>query len=240
VQPLRPTADERRLLDARADLDRIEAAIQGGATDLAALGFWRVVASIKRDPVLVIELADQAGRIDRGAFRARVRLRVPVWAGTVLMIATLLVGVVAVVLAGIWTGSPAALALLVAAGAWSLGIHSPAHQVFAWFVGIGVTDYFLGGPPPPRPGIKTDYASYLRTEPVRRAWFHASGAIATKLAPFVAVALSPLTNAPGWAVIATAALGVFQIVTDILFSTRSSDWKKFRRERAIARAPRDR
>ncbi len=73
-----------------------------------------------------------------------------------------------------------------------------------------------------------------------RAWFHASGAIATKIAPFVAVALSPATNAPGWAVLVLAAYGVFQIVTDVLFSTKASDWKRFSRERAIARSTRRR
>jgi hypothetical protein len=36
-------------------------------------------------------------------------------------------------------------------------------------------------------------------------------------------------------VIAVAAYGVLQIGTDIAFSTRTSDWKKYRRERAIAR-----
>ena len=235
MQPLRPTPDEARLLDAHRALDLIEAEVRTGRTDLAGLGFWRLIASIKRDPVMTIELADQVGRIDRDAFRARVRLRVPVWFGTAAMIAVVLVGVAAVVLAGFWSGAMAGVALLVAGGAWSVGIHSPAHQAYAWFSGIGMTDYFLGGPPPPRPGVKTDYASYLRTDPSRRAWFHASGALATKVAPFVAVALSPLTNAPGWAVIAMAAYGVFQIVTDVAFSTRTSDWKKYRRERAIAR-----
>jgi len=234
VQPLRPTPDEVRLLEARGALDRIEASLGTGSTDLAALGFWGVVASIKRDPVMVIELADQAGRIDRDAFRARVRLRAPVWVGTAALTAVVGAGVVAIVLAGVWDGTLAGLALLAAGGAWSLGIHSPAHQAFAWFAGIRISDYFLGGPPPPRPGVKTDYASYLRTEASRRAWFHASGAIATKVAPFVAVALAPLTNAPAWAVIAMAAYGVFQIVTDVVFSTRASDWKKFLRERAIA------
>ena len=68
-----------------------------------------------------------------------------------------------------------------------------------------------------------------------RAWFHASGAIASKLAPFVAVALAPATNAPAWAVLAAAAFGVLQIVIDVLFSTKSSDWKRFRRERGVAR-----
>ena len=238
MQPLRPTPDEARLLEAGEALDRIEAQVHGGSTDLGALGFWRVLAVIKRDPVMVIALADQAGRIDRVAFRARVRLRLPVWAGTLVLSAVVLAGAAAVVLAAIWTGTLAGLSLLAAAVAWSVGVHSPTHQLYAWFVGIRCTDYFLGGPPPPRPGIKTDYATYLRTEPFRRAWFHASGAVATKLAPFVAVALSPLTNAPGWAVVAAAALGALQLVTDVVFSTRSSDWKKFRRERAIARETR--
>jgi hypothetical protein len=234
VQPLRPTPDEIRLLEAHDALDRIDAVVAAGSTDLSALGFWVVVGEIKRDRVMVAELADQAGRIDQAAFRARVRLRAPVWVGTALLAAVVIGGVVAIVLAGVWTGTLAGLALLVAGGAWALGIHSLTHQVFAWFVGIRCTAYFLGGPPPPRPGIKTDYASYLRTDPARRAWFHASGAIATKLAPFVAVALVPLTNAPAWAVIAMAAYGVFQIVSDVVFSTRGSDWKKFLRERAVA------
>jgi hypothetical protein len=235
VQPLRPTPDETRLLDAKRALDLIGAEVEGGFTDLSGLGFWRLVGTIKRDPVMVIELADQVARIDRAAFRARVRARVPVWVGTVTMIVVTLVGVVAIVAASIWTGLLSGIALLVAGGAWSLGVHGPAHQAYGWFSGIRITDYFLGGPPPPRPGVKTEYASYLRTDPSRRAWFHASGAVATKIAPFVAVALSPLTNAPGWAVIAMAAYGVLQIVTDLVFSTRTGDWKKYLRERAIAR-----
>jgi len=234
VQPLRPTPDEVRLLGTREALDLIEAEVAVGGTDLGALGFWRLVGQIKRDPVMIIELADQVGRIDRDAFRARVRARVPVWLGTLTLVAVALVGVVAIVLASVWTGALAGIALLAAGGAWSIGVHGPAHQAYAWFSGIRITDYFLGGPPPPRPGVKTDYASYLRTDPSRRAWFHASGAVATKVAPFVAVALSPLTNAPAWAVIAMAAYGVLQIVTDVAFSTRTGDWKKYRRERAIA------
>jgi len=235
VQPLRPTPDEARLLDMRTALDLIEAEVAIGRTDLAALGFWRLVAAIKRDAVFVIELADQVARIDRAAFRARVRARVPVWLGTATLIGLALVGVVAIVLASVWDGLMAGIALLVAGGAWSVGVHGPAHQAYAWFAGIGITDYFLGGPSPPRPGVKVDYASYLRTDASRRAWFHASGAVATKVAPFVAVALAPLTNAPGWAVIVMAAYGVLQIVTDVAFSTRTGDWKRYRRERAIAR-----
>jgi hypothetical protein len=115
-----------------------------------------------------------------------------------------------------------------------VSFHGPAHHLVGWLSGIRFTDYFLGGPPPPRPGIKTDYASYLRADPSSRARMHASGALATKIAPFLALAFAPASEAPWWAVAALAALGVVQIVTDVLFSVRTGDWKKVRRERAIA------
>ena len=165
VQPLRPTAEETASLRIAEELDSIEEAVRGGSTDLRALGFWRVVGSVKRDQVLVLEHADQVGRIDRAAFVARVRVRAPVWVGSVLLVAVIAAGVVAILLAARWTGTAAGIALLAAAVAWAIGVHSPTHQAFGWFAGIRFTDSFLGGPPPPRPGLKTDYATYLRAEP---------------------------------------------------------------------------
>jgi hypothetical protein len=219
-----------------ADLDRIEAAVAAGETDLGPLGFWRVVARVKRDPALIETQADRIGRIDTAAFRARVRLRVPVWVGNLLLVAGIAAGGVAVWVAFAADGAVVkGLALIVAAGLWSVCVHGPAHWAVGRAMGIRFTDYFLGGPPPPRPGLKTDYATYLRVAPGRRAWFHASGAIATKLAPFVALAFWPASGAPGWSAIVLLALGVLQIVTDVTLSVRSSDWKKFRRERAVAR-----
>jgi hypothetical protein len=234
VEPT-PSPSQGAAEDLAAALARIRAAVDHGEAELGALGFWRVVARVKRDPSLTAAFADEIGAIDTAAFRRSVRLRAPVWVGN-----TALLGVVAIGAGGIWvaaaeTGAVAGLGLLVAGGAWSLGVHAPTHWLVGRLQGIAFTDYFLGGPPPPRPGIKTDYATYLRTPANARAWFHASGAIATKVAPFVAVALAPLTNAPGWSVALMAAYGVLQIVTDVLFSVKTSDWKKFRRERAIAR-----
>jgi hypothetical protein len=216
------------------ELARIEAAVAVGDTDLSTLGFWRLVAEVKRDPVLIGAHADTIGRIDTAAFRARVRVRVPVWVGNALLLLGVVVGAAAIVVAARTEDVVAGLALLAAAGIWALSVHSPTHWFVGWLAGIRFTDYFLGGPVPPRPGLKTDYATYLRAEPSMRAWFHASGAIATKIAPFVALALAPVTNAPAWAVWATAGFGVLQIVTDLRFSTKTGDWKKFRRERAVA------
>ena len=65
---------------------------------------------------------------------------------------------------------------------------------------------------------------------------HASGAIASKIAPFISLAFWPASHAPAWAAWVILAIGVGQIVTDVLFSTKSSDWKKVRRERKVARA----
>jgi hypothetical protein len=216
---------------------RIEAAVGSGETDLGALGFWRLIGEIKADPVLAGHWADLAGRIDAAAFAARVRLRLPVWAGNALLVAGTVAGGVAVgVAAG--TGSPtlAGLALLFAGGAWSVSVHDLAHWLVGRAAGIRFSWYFLSTRPfPPRPGIKTDYATYLRASPLRRVWMHASGAIATKCAPFVALAFWPASDAPAWAAWGLLAMGAFEIATDVLFSVRSGDWKKVRRELRVAR-----
>jgi hypothetical protein len=231
-----------------AELDRIEAAVDGGDTDLRRLGFWRVVGLIKRDDELIDRYAEQVGRIDAKAFRARVRFRLPVWVGNALLVGEAAVGVVAVILAvrnaNANPGQPpdvelfSGLALLLAAGTWAIGLHSPTHWLVGRLVGIRFIHYFLGGPPPKRPGLKTDYSTYLRASPMARAVMHASGAVATKLAPFLALVFFATADAAAWARFALLGLGVLLIVTDVLFSTKTSDWKKVRRELAVARSRR--
>ncbi len=225
-----------------AELDRIEAAVDAGDTDLRRLGFWRVVGLIKRDDGLIDRYADRVGSIDAKAFRAGVRFRLPVWLGITLMLTAVGVGIVAVMLA-VRAGTAsepdeitAGVGLVVAAAAWAAGLHSLAHYLVGRAVGIRFTDLFVALPPPPLPGLKTDYASYLRASPTARAWMHASGAVATKLAPFIALVFAPAAHAPGWAVAILLGLGVFQIATDVLFSTKASDWKKVKRELAVAKA----
>jgi hypothetical protein len=216
--------------------DRIAAAVDAGDTDLKGLGFWRLLARVKADPVLAHHWADAAGEIDRRAFEAGVKLRAPVWLGNLLLSVGTVVGGVAIAIAmSASSDLVAGLALIAAGGIWAVSVHCLAHWVVGRAVGIRFTWYFLGGPFPPRPGLKTDYATYLRAEPSARAWMHASGAIATKVAPFGALALWPASDAPWWSAAVLLALGILQIVTDVLFSVRSSDWKKVKRERAIAR-----
>jgi hypothetical protein len=220
---------------------RIEAAVGSGTTDLRALGFWRLLERVKAEPALARHWAEIAGRIDRRAFESRVRLRVPVWAGNVLLLLGTIAGAVAVWLATRTTSELlAGLALVFAGGAWSVTVHDLSHWLVGRAVGIRFTSYYLSRLFPPWPGLKTDYETYLRAEPAARAWMHASGAIATKLAPFAALAFWPSTVAPAWAAWALIALGVLQIATDIVFSVRRSDWKRVRRELRVARLQGDR
>lgn len=229
----RPPQDE----DLEGAFARIEAAVREGDTDLSRLGFWRLVRRLKGDPALAARWADVVGRIDRAAFEAAVRLRSPVWFGNaVLLVGTALGGLAVVVAMRADDEVVAGIALLLAAGVWSGSVHGLAHWVVGRFVGIRFTCYFVRMAVPPWPGLKTDYGTYLRTSASARAWMHASGALATKAAPFVALAFWWATDAPPWAAWACAALGVFEIATDVLFSTKSSDWKKVARERRIARA----
>jgi hypothetical protein len=229
-------SDPAPVEDFQVAFERIRTAVDGGQTDLNGLGFWRLLTRVKADQVLARHWADEAGEIDRRAFEAGVKLRVPVWVGNLLLVLGTILGGVAVAIALSATSEVVAGLALIAAGViWSVSVHCLAHWLVGRTVGIAFTWYFLGGPFPPRPGLKTDYATYLRAEPAARAWMHASGAIATKLAPFVALAFWPASDAPRWSAAALVAFGLLQIVTDILFSVRSSDWKKVKRERRIAR-----
>lgn len=218
--------------------ERIEAAVDAGRTDLGALGFWRLMARIKPDARLSDHWADVAGRIDAKAFDRAVAWRVPVWVGNAVLLLGTAVGALAVVVAREASDeNVAGVALVLAAGIWSVSVHGLAHWGVGRAAGIRFRRYFFRpGQFPPRPGVKTDYASYLRADPTMRASMHAAGAIATKLAPFVALAFLPATAAPWWAGAAVLALGIGQIVTDVLFSSKTGDWSRVRRERAVAAA----
>jgi hypothetical protein len=239
-------AEETRRGGLGAELDRIEAAVDVGDTGLGRMGFWRIVGLIKRDDELIERHAEQVGRIDGKAFRNAVLLRMPVWLGNLLLAIGLAIGLFALSVA-VWKGTPnlafeydptlAGIGLVVAAGAWMVAFHSPTHWLVGRLVGIRFTEYFLKSAVAP-PGLKTDYASYLRVSPAGRAWMHASGALATKVAPFLVLVLASAydVDAADWAFVILWVLAIGQIVTDVLFSTKRSDWKKVRRELAVARA----
>jgi hypothetical protein len=229
---------------------RIEREVDEGRTDLGSLGFWRLVGRVKRDPALSRHWADEIGRIDRKVFERRVRPLFPVWVGNAILLAgsAVCVALVPVSVAlgrddpeSVWAG----LAAVVAAGGLATTLHDPAHWAVGRIGGIGFTHYYLDGPTRIQPGLKIDYEPYLRASPGARAWMHAAGAIASKVAPFAVFAAVYLPHRaagydvlPAWSLWAILGFGVIQVITDVLHSTTHSDWKKVRRERRVARAQR--
>lgn len=210
---------------ARAAADRGES--------LAGTGFWKLVSEVKGDESLSRHI-DAVAEIDQIAFKNWALLVVPLWLGTMLMLAGTVLGLVLVGLAypivGVWSG----LWLLAGTIVLMVTTHGLSHLVVGRLLGIHFTAWFIGTLSRPQPGVKTDYATYLRAPAVSRAWMHASGAIVTKLVPFLMIGAGIAADAPAWSIWALGALGVIQILTDIFWSTSASDWKKFKREMAFA------
>jgi hypothetical protein len=234
-------------------LARIERAVDEGDTDLGRLGFWRLLRKIKVDPALSAHWAVIAGRIDRKAFEARTRLRLPVWFGSsvLALVALASAALVAVALALARRSAapePFFSGLLVVAAAWGLavGVHGLAHYVVGRMAGIRFHAYYAGGPLRITPTLKIDYESYLKAGAGARATMHAAGALASKVAPFVVFVGAYLPHAragydllPAWSLWAVLAVGILTIITDILWSRKYSDWKKVGRELRVAQAQRN-
>ena len=223
-----------------AEIDRALAASEreleaGRVADLRTLGFWRAVAAVKRDPELVGRYATRIATIDRAVFRRRVRLVFPMVLGVIVLDLGLFGGLVLLGVATFVDHPWREILVLVAVGALDVTTHGLAHLAVGTLVGIDFTDWFVDLPKRPQPGFKTDYASYLRASPRRRAWMHAAGAIATKLTPFLVIPYAVAIGTETWALLVLLALGVVQIVSDLLYSVKASDWKKFRREMRLAR-----
>lgn len=215
-------------------LTRAEEAVSSGA-GLSGTGFWKVVGEVKRDPAVVETYAGRIAEVDQRAFENwGPLLRVPLGPGTLLAGLVTAVGIALV-------GSAYYLDGLLAIVAFGAGVvvllgstHSLAHLIVGRIFGIRFTRWFVPKLTQPQPGVKVDYASYLRTPPKRRAWMHASGAITTKAIPFLMVPAAMAAGLPDWVWWVLVVAGVGMIVTDVLWSTKASDWKRFRREMAFA------
>lgn len=205
------------------------------AAGLAGSGFWKVVSAAKQSPDLAGEFAGRIAAIDRTAFQRWALLTVPLGVGT---IAAMLGTVLGLVLVGLVYSTPEpvnGILLLAGTGVLLLTTHGLAHLVVGRLAGIRFTHWFIGTVAQPQPGVKTDYATYLTTPAKRRAWMHASGALATKVLPFALLPAALIANVPTWATILLVVIGVVSVITDILWSTKTGDWKKFRREMSFAK-----
>jgi hypothetical protein len=197
---------------------------------LGPTGFWRAVAEIKADPSLIEDHADRIGVIDSMAFRNWALLTIPLWIGNLLMVGGALLGFALIAWSYSLDETPAAIAFLLGFGAILVTTHSLGHLVVGTLMGIRFTRWFIGSVRRPQPGVKVDYATYLRVPARSRAWMHASGAIVTKIVPFALIGAALASNVPVWVVWVLVVVGIGQIITDVSWSTNASDWKKYKRE----------
>jgi hypothetical protein len=216
-------------------LEETEAALRDrDVVDLRAAGFWKAVAAVKRRPELADTFADRIAAIDRTAFERWALLTVPAGAGTLLAVIGTLIAL-GIVAAAYYVDAPwNGLLLLAGTGVLLVPTHGLGHLVVAGRGGMRITHWFVGSITRPQPGVKLDYATYLRAPARSRAWMHASGAIVTKTIPFLMLGAAWGMDAPGWAWAVLLIMGVAMVITDVAWSTKSSDWMKFRREMRYA------
>ncbi len=202
-------------------LDEAEAILERGGS-LPETSFWKAVGAVKRCPDLAPRLGDRIARIDRRAFEDWARLVLPLPVGTALATGGTLLGLAGVA-AGYFTAAPLNWIVFGAGVAALLGAtHGLAHLVVGNLVGIRFTHWFMASVLRPQPGVKVGITPPL----------HASGALVGKAIPFLLIPAAIAADLPGWFSWALGGLGVAQVATDVLWSTKSSDWKRFRREMA--------
>jgi hypothetical protein len=207
----------------------------GAGRGLKGTGFWGVVADVKRDPALAERYGERIASIDRTAFENWALFTVPVVPGTVLMILGTVVSLALVALSYAVTGQLAKVVVFyIGLGIVLVTTHGLGHLAVGRGFGMRFTHWFIGEITQPQPGVKVDYASYLRTPARRRAWMHAAGALTTKAIPFLLIGAAIAADLPVWAVWGLPVIGLATIVTDVLWSTDKSDWKKFKREMEFA------
>jgi hypothetical protein len=216
-----------------AVLDQAEAEVSQGRPP-GPVGFWKAVSAVKANPHLIDGYADRIGIIDRRAFENWALYTVPLWVGNVVMILGTIVGLALVGWAYRLQETPAGLVFLLGVGVLMVTTHGLAHLIVGAAQGMRFTDWFIGSIRRPQPGLKVDYATYLRTKAASRAWMHGSGVIVTKLVPLGLLGAAFAADLPVWSIVVLIVVGLFAILTDVLWSTKFGEWKKFRREMRFA------
>jgi hypothetical protein len=206
--------------EVRKTLDKIKEEMAGGDYSIGEKGFWAIVNQVKRDPVLVEEFADQIGMIDAEAFRRWARLVVPLKLGHLMELVASLISF-AILWYGVGsTGTLQGTALVTGAFALITTLHPFAHYVVGRLLGIRFLFYFPDGPALVEPTLKTDYATYLRATPLRRAAMHAAGPVISTLVFILTFILAYELQAPEWSLWVLAGFLVlntpFELVPPVL------------------------
>lgn len=214
-------------------LAKAESAVDAG-DGLSGTGFWGAISEVKRRPELVDRYADRMAAVDAKALRNWAFLVIPLWLGTSVALLATLGGLGLIWWAYSLDDLAAVAVFLIGTGVLLGATHGLGHLLVGRLMGMRFLFWFVGKISQPQPGVKVDYATYLRTPARKRAWMHASGALTTKVIPFLLIGAAVAADLPTWGVLVLLVLGVGQVATDLLWSTKASDWKKFKREKGFA------
>jgi hypothetical protein len=212
------------------------AVASGDQVHLGPLGFWKAVAAVKRHPEWVERYAGRIAAVDQQAFEQGVKLRVPHRLGVAALALGSTVGVSSVVASLLVRRPQKDMLAVTGAGILLVATHDLAHFIVGRTLGVRFTNVFLGGKLRLAPGLKIDYGSYLRIPPVQRAWMHASGAMTTEAVATLVFLLAVVGDFSRWVTWMLGAVAAAVTLTEVFFSTRYSDWRRFRREMHVASA----
>jgi hypothetical protein len=168
--------------------------------------FWRLVSRVKRSRALAEKYAERIARIDAEIFRRRAKLRVSVALGSAGMILLAAIAAILFLLAPSLGANLHGLIILLATFLLMTALHPLAHLAAGKALGMRFLFYFPDGPAKIEPTLKVDYASYLRASSKARAAMHLSGIAASILATLIGFLAAYVTQAPGFATFALAAL----------------------------------
>lgn len=199
-------------------LEKIKAGVDGGDFSvIKELGFYKIVSEIKKNRELGDKFASMIGDIDYKFFDSRIRFKIPFTIGTIIELGLAIISLILLYLgARAEPGIIEALLFLLSALLMMTALHPISHAIAGKAFGIRFYFYFLDGPLLIEPTLKTDYASYVKAEPMKRAIFHLAGAINSIATTFFVFLVALLTKSADISVIITFLWFAFTAFSEII------------------------
>jgi len=213
--------------------------VKKGNFALRKLGFWDIVREAKRNKEIAIKYGDKISEINKYVFEKKWKWKfAPIYG-----ISAMLVISVITILAFPYALNDRfylSVYLPVASFILSASLHPITQYIVGRVFGIKFLYFYLRGiyifsrtskgKFHIEPALKLEYASYLRTNPLKRAIMHISGSIITILIVFLFFWLSLVFNVYLWSQVICGGIAISYLLTEIIYSPKYAAWKHFLEE----------
>lgn len=199
-------------------LEKIKESVdKGDFNAIKELGFYKIVSEVKKSKELSNKFADIIGEIDYKFFDSRIKFKIPFSTGTAIELILALISLFVLYFAvKTEPGIAEAVLFLLSALLIMTALHPVSHAIAGKAFGIKMHFYFLNGPLLIEPTLKTDYGSYVKAEPMKRAIFHLAGAINSTVTTFFVFLVAFLTKSANISVILTFLWFAFTAFSEIV------------------------